>query len=166
MTSEERREYQTVVMGALLRNIGLLLEQSEFAGKVAGQDSQTSLNLVEAWREEFARCLDVDLLQAIIYHRPGSGGASETFREEAIINERHRVLVTLVRQAENLASGEGVKRIKEFREFQVNALVPIFNSIRLLSDDEPPTGHLPITALSRLTLEPAIFSQPPLCQHE
>lgn len=162
MTSEERREYQTVVMGALLHNIRPLLERSEFAEKVTGRYSQASSSLVDAWREEFARCLDVDLLKAIVHHPPESEKASETFREEAITHERHRVLATLVSQAENLALGEGVKRIKELRKFQLNPLVPVFNSIRLLSDDEPPTGHLPFAALGRLTHEPAIFSQPGL----
>lgn len=118
--------------------------------------------MVETWREEFARCLDVDLLHVIVHQRPGSEKASGTFREEVIVDERLRVLVTLVSQAENLASGQHVKHLKESREFGLGAVMPVFNSIRLLRDDEPPTGHLPFASLSSLTCEPPIFSEPRL----
>lgn len=157
MTPEQRIEYQTVVLGALLYDFGKYLQTGELEPTATLRPPQPGWNFVAAWRDKFARCTNADLLETLARCRHESASFPHTFQIDAIVDARHRALARLVCHAHKLASGQREERYGEAKGFHPTALIPVFSRVWLLGDKHQPSGYLTPAELGRLTEEPPIF---------
>lgn len=162
MTPEERVEYQTVVLGALLYDVWRYLQASELEPTTMSESPQCGWNFVAAWRDKFARCTNADLLEVLVQRRHETHHPNTLFKMDATTDPHHRALVRLVCQAHRLASGQPEGHYDEAKGFHLPALIPIFSRIRLLGDEHQPSGSLRPIGLRGLSEEPPIFPHPPL----
>jgi len=84
MNPHQRREYQTVVLGALLHDIGKYLQRGQFGGKVAGQHPQVGAVFISAWQDDFARCVDAGLLRTLVQRHHESQHFPEALRVDPL----------------------------------------------------------------------------------
>lgn len=132
MTPEERVEYQTVVLGALLYDVWRYLQASELEPTTMSESPQCGWNFVAAWRDKFARCTNADLLEVLVQRRHETHHPNTLFKMDATTDPHHRALVRLVCQAHRLASGQPEGHYDEAKGFHLPALIPIFSRIRYL----------------------------------
>jgi CRISPR-associated protein Csm1 len=159
---EQQREYRTVILGALLHDIGKYLQRGDFGGVVAGQHPQVGAVFVNAWHDYFDRCVDANLLRTLVQRHHESHHFPESLRVDALTDPRTRALARLVSRADNLASSERAPRepSQSYRPFRTTGLAPIFNQIELTAPHTPPPHHFhqePLTATDEA--EPPIFAR-------
>jgi CRISPR-associated protein Csm1 len=64
MMEFNRREYQTVILAALLHDIGKMLQRGSFGLlDTKGQHPQVSSDFVSAFKDYFSSFVDIDLLK-------------------------------------------------------------------------------------------------------
>lgn len=157
MTKEE----QTVILGALLHDIGKYLQRGDFGElRVKGQHPQVGADFVSAWRDDFARCVDADLLRTIVQRHHESRHFADDLRVDTVSDPHTRALARLVSRADNLASSERAPRATEqsFQPFRTTALAPIFDRVELTQAHTPPPRHFRQQVLMSTDKEPPIFA--------
>jgi CRISPR-associated protein Csm1 len=160
MSPSQQREYETVILGALLHDIGKYLQRGDFGGRVSGQHPQVGATFVSAWQAEFGRCVDVTLLRTLVQRHHESTAFREGLRVDEIADEHTRALARLVSRADNLSSSERGERAAKYQQFRTTALAPVFHRIQLLRTPGPSQSHLPHGAIRDLEGEPPIFPRP------
>src|SRR5262249_28170940 len=130
MTPEQEREYHTVLLAGLLHDIGKYFQRGEFGGLVSGQHPQVGANFVKAWHDDFARCVDAELLHTLVQRHHESPAFREGLRVDDITDPHTRTLARLVSRADNLASSERAERATSFQDFRTTALAPVFHRVR------------------------------------
>jgi CRISPR-associated protein Csm1 len=159
MSPEQQREYRTVVLGALLHDIGKYFQRGAFGGMVTGQHPQVGALFVGAGHEDFARCVDADLLRTLVQRHHESHHFPEALRVDGLTDPRTRALARLVSRADNLASSERAPRHPDsgYQPFRTTALAPIFDRIELTTDHSPAPRHFRQEPLTATRHEPPIF---------
>lgn len=156
MTNEE----QTVVLGALLQGLEeyLLSQRAAIAGTGA-QPSDTSLLTAG---EQFSRCVDVNLLRALLGPDDTQGGAPATAETDEVDDQRTAALRSLVNQARRLAASDSESSANETPTQSADAvlLAPIFDHLELLQPYAPPRRYFVLQALTSTEQKPPFFSQP------
>jgi CRISPR-associated protein Csm1 len=160
VSPSQQREYETVVLGALLHDIGKYLQRGDFGGRVAGQHPQVGATFVSAWQEEFGRCADVALLRTLVQRHHESAAFREGLRVDDISDDHTRALARLVSRADNLSSSERGGRAATYQQFRTTALAPVFHRVQLLHAPALPASHLPHAGIRDLEDEPPIFPRP------
>ena len=100
-------EYQTVVLAALLHDVGRFLKQGTLDGiDTTGSYPQVSANFVSTFADCFSKVADVPLLKTLVQrHHEGAGWPPE-LRVQDITDEHTRALARLVAKADRLSSAE------------------------------------------------------------
>ena len=160
MTPEQRREYRTVILGALLHDIGKYLQRGDFGGMVAGQHPQVGAVFVNAWREEFSRCVDADLLRTLVQRHHESHHFPQSLQVDALSDPHLRALARLVSRADNLASSERAPRDETmpYQPFRTTGLAPVFDRVEMSWPLTPAPRHFRQRPLTDTSEEPPIFA--------
>lgn len=137
MSEINQREYQTVVLAALLHDVGKMLQRGSFGSlDTKGQHPQVSSDFVSAFKDFFSRFVDFDLFQALVqrHHENPSH-----FKENLLCQnapEEYKALSYLVSGADNYSSSERGEKAETYQDFKTTPLVSIFSRISL--NKEPP----------------------------
>ncbi len=160
MSPSQQREYETIILGALLHDIGKYLQRGGYGGRVVGQHPQVGATFVSAWQEEFGRCVNVTLLRTLVQRHHESAAFHEGQRVDDISDEHTRALARLVSRADNLSSSERGGRAAIYQQFRTTAMAPVFHRVQLLHTSTPSQSHLPHAPIRDLEGEPPIFPRP------
>jgi CRISPR-associated protein Csm1 len=156
MTHEE----QTVVLSALLQGLEeyLLSQRAAIAGTGA---PPSDISLLTA-SNQFSRCVDVNLLRALL----GADATQENVPETATIDElndqRTAALRSLVHQSRHLAASDSESGVTETQTSSAGGglLSPIFDHLELLQPYAPARRYLVPQALTSTEKMPPFFAQP------
>jgi len=132
----ELREHQATVLAALVRGLKALLPDGA--------------EPVDDWRDNFARCVDVELLRALVRPRRPDQRATAPSQADDAGDRRRHALARLIDVAYALASGEPVagESGPQARQPLVAGVVPVLDRVELTKPHVPPTRYF---ALRRLT---------------
>lgn len=151
-------EYRTVVLAALLHDIGKFLQRGSFGSlNVEGRHPEVSSRFISAYRSLFEQVSDATLLKTLVqrHHEHPS------FRPDLSVQDlplgRARTLAYLISTADNLSSSERGGRSEQFQDFKATPLVSVFGKVSLCGDKKATILRyhpLPLTDTSSLN---AIF---------
>src|SRR3972149_8013195 len=132
MNDFNKREYQTIVLGALLHDVGKMLQRGSFGSlDTKGQHPQVSSDFVSAFRDFFSRFLDFDLLKTLVQHHHEN---PVSFKGGLLCQnapEEYRALSYLVSRADNYSSSERGEKAELYQDLKATPLVSIFSRIKL-----------------------------------
>lgn len=138
---DSKREFRTIQLGALLHDVGKLLQRGDFGSSlnVSGKHPEVSARFIGLYREAFARWVDVDLLQSLVqrHHEDRRFFPPELLAQEAPVEVRH--LCLLVSQADNYSSAER-EETQSRSDFKTTPLASVFSRIQL-GPSTPPRPH-------------------------
>ncbi|HZX48670.1 MAG TPA: HD domain-containing protein, partial [Nitrospirota bacterium] len=128
----DQREYQTVVLAALLHDVGKMLQRGSFGSlDTKGQHPQVSSDFVSAFRDFFSRFLDFYLLKTLVQHHHEN---PVSFKGGLLCQnapEEYRALSYLVSRADNYSSSERGEKAELYQDFKATPLVSIFSHLEL-----------------------------------
>ncbi|MBI4847718.1 MAG: type III-A CRISPR-associated protein Cas10/Csm1 [Nitrospirae bacterium] len=129
MKDFNQKEYQTVILGALLHDVGKMLQRGNFRSlDTKGKHPQVSSVFVSAFKDFFSRFVDVDLLQTLVQrHHEDSRLGENLICQNA--PEKYRALSYLVSRADNYSSSERGEKAEDYQDFKSVPLVSIFSRI-------------------------------------
>ncbi len=131
MTNFNQREYQTVILGALLHDVGKMLQRGSFGSlNTEGKHPQVSSNFVSAFKDFFSRFVDFDLLKTLVQrHHEDTRLGDELICQNA--PKEYRALSYLVSHADNYSSSERGEKSEDYQDFKLTPLVAPFSRIKL-----------------------------------
>lgn len=139
MTDFNQKEYQAVILGALLHDVGKMLQRGSFGSlDTKGQHPQVSSDFVSAFKDFFSQFVDADLLRNLVQRHH----ENPSFKDDLLCQnapEEYRALSYLVSRADNYSSSERGKRSDDYQDYKETPMMSIFSRIKL--DKEPPKSH-------------------------
>ncbi|GBD96680.1 MAG TPA: type III-A CRISPR-associated protein Cas10/Csm1 [Nitrospirae bacterium] len=126
-----QKEYQTVILGALLHDVGKLLQKGTFPGlRTEGKHPQVSANFISAFDDFFTSYTDIELLKTLVQrHHEYSGMGDDLTCKNA--PQIYRAFSYLVSRADNYSSSERGGKSKEYQDYKLTPLVSVFSRVRL-----------------------------------
>jgi len=155
----DQLEYQTVVLAALLHDIGKFLQRGSF-GKldISGKHPQVSANFISAFGEYFSQVADLPLLKTLVQRHHESPQFSSELQVKTISDQHIRSLAYLVSKADNLSSAERGEHSEEGQGYKTTPLMSVLERLNHETD-----GHLTLRyharALSEVASLDAIFPE-------
>ncbi|MEW6141535.1 MAG: type III-A CRISPR-associated protein Cas10/Csm1 [Chloroflexota bacterium] len=119
----DTREYQTVILGALLHDIGKLIGRSDVPLLDRMKHPAHSAVFISAHPEVFSATTDVDLLKTLVQRHHESPHFPEDLKVQGLPLGRERALAMLVSRADNLSSGE--REDKHSQGIKLYKIVPL-----------------------------------------
>jgi len=122
----DRKEYQTVILGSLLHDIGKFLQRGSFTELDNVKHPKRSGEFISAFKSLFTEITDTDLLQTLAerHHEHPS------FRPELSVQDlpegRSRILAHLVSLADNLSSSERGDKSVTYQDYKATPLSSVF----------------------------------------
>jgi len=131
-------EYQTVVLAALLHDVGKLLGRGSFAILDKGQHPRFSADFISAFGDIFADAADVSLLKELVqrHHETPQHFGSE-FLVQEIADSHVRTLATLVSKADNLSSSERGTRSEQWQDYRETPLASVLERLNQVDHHTP-----------------------------
>ncbi len=131
-------EYQTIVLAALLHDIGKLLGRGRFSLLDKGQHPKYSTEFVGAFSEIYSHVSDVPLLRELVqrHHESKQHFASE-FLVQGIKDEHIRTLATLVSKADNLSSSERGSSSEQWQDYKETPLASVLERVNRIGRESP-----------------------------
>jgi len=152
MTSEEK----TVLLAVLLQGLVEYFQPSEPAlAPATERKPQTGFDFFAAWQNDFARCVDADLLQTLVRLYQENRLSSAPTPESA--NPHTRNLLALLRSADHLASPERSDGAVH-QASRVAGLAPVFDCIELINAHSPVPRYYPAKPLRATDETPPFFA--------
>lgn len=127
-----RREYETVILGALLHDIGKMLQRGSFGSlDTKGQHPFVSATFVSAFSSFFSRYVDYKLLLNLVqrHHEDPCNFAPDLLCQNAL--DSFKPLCYLVSRADNYSSSERGEKADHYQDFKATPLTSVFSSINL-----------------------------------
>ncbi|KWT94954.1 type III-A CRISPR-associated protein Cas10/Csm1 [Candidatus Magnetominusculus xianensis] len=126
-----QREYQTVLLGALLHDVGKMLQRGSFGElDTTGKHPLVSSHFVSAFNSFFSRITTFQLLQNIVQRHHEDPRLGEDMICQNAPDE-YKALCYLVSRADNYSSSERGKNAEDYRKFKSVPLVSIFSRINI-----------------------------------
>ncbi|MBM3216465.1 type III-A CRISPR-associated protein Cas10/Csm1 [Candidatus Poribacteria bacterium] len=167
MDGDTQRQYQTVVLGALLHDVGKYIHRARdasIAAATSGTHQRVGARFVSEYQEYFARCADVDLLADMVQHHHSPSDVTDSAR---------RLLVELVQQADHIASTDREQRTGERWSWRTTAVAPLLRRVRFTDTDVPADleMHVPVSCLGETNangtmVEPPVLPLPGRCTEQ
>jgi hypothetical protein len=96
-TNEMTKEEQTVILAALLHGVERLFKRVEpKISQAAKTASPIGAGFFAAWRDEFAHCVDDDLLQMLVQNQYDDKSSIDVARGDPSIDPHIRALMRLI----------------------------------------------------------------------
>ncbi|MBI3583950.1 MAG: type III-A CRISPR-associated protein Cas10/Csm1 [Nitrospinae bacterium] len=135
MNEKQKREYYTVILGALLHDVGKMLQRGSFGSlDTKGQHPQVSSDFVSAFKEFFSKFVDFDLFKTLVQRHHED---PRYFKENLLCQnapEEYKALSYLVSRADNYSSSERGEKAETYQDFKATPMVSIFSRIKLNKD--------------------------------
>lgn len=155
------RVERTVWLASLLRHVAKCFRRGALAESAAqDQGSETSADFVRAWQPLFARCVDADLLQALVEsHTDNAVAPTENVRVAGISDSQLRALEAILGHAETLASGGRQEPPSSDDHPRLTRLASVFDHVQLCEPGPSGRSYLPHGEIGNLQTEPRIFPE-------
>ncbi|MBI4333803.1 MAG: type III-A CRISPR-associated protein Cas10/Csm1 [Chloroflexi bacterium] len=123
-------KYQTVVLAALLHDIGKLLQRGDF-GKldIKGKHPQVSADFVSAYSSVLGKVVDADLLKTLVQHHHESRHFPTDLRVDGVQDPEVRCLASLVSLADNFSASERGERSEQWQDFKFTPLMSVMERV-------------------------------------
>lgn len=132
MADFNQREYQTVILAALLHDVGKMLQRGSFGSlDTSGKHPQVSSVFVGAFKEFFSEFIDFELFQTLVKRHHED---QRNFDEDLLCQnapEQYMPLSFLVSRADNYSSSERGKKAEIYQDFKRTPLVSVLSRIKL-----------------------------------
>src|SRR4030042_705955 len=126
-----QKEYQAVVLGALLHDVGKLLQRGSFGSlDTKGQHPRVSSDFASAFKDFFSQFVDADLLRNLVQRHH----ENPFFKDDLLCQnapEKYGDLSYLVSRADNYSSSERGKRSDDYQDYKETPMMSIFSRIKL-----------------------------------
>ena len=134
----ERKEYQTVVLAALLHDVGKFLGRSQPQLLEKDQHPKFSADFVSAFSEVFSQVSDVSLLHDLVQHQHKDKRSSTAdFLVQTIEDKHARTLATLVSIADTLSSSEQGEAAEQGQDYWKTPLTSALERLNRVGDYPP-----------------------------
>ncbi|MDY7019636.1 MAG: type III-A CRISPR-associated protein Cas10/Csm1, partial [Chloroflexota bacterium] len=131
------REYQTVILAALLHDIGKLIHRGKFLHLDKGQHPKFSADFVKINKDVFAPTADVELLEELVLkHHEDKQHFPQELLVQSIKDDHARMLATLVSKADNLSSSERGNRNEQWQDYKTTPLASVLERLGQEADKE------------------------------
>src|SRR4030066_2224429 len=126
MEKFNQREYQIVILGALVHDVGKMLQRGSFGSlDTGGKHPKVSSNFVSAFKEFFSKFVDFDLFQTLVQrHHEDLRLGDELICQNA--PNDFKSLSYLVSRADNYSSAERGEKTEDYQDFKLTPLVSAF----------------------------------------
>ncbi|MGQ9595696.1 MAG: type III-A CRISPR-associated protein Cas10/Csm1, partial [Anaerolineae bacterium] len=133
----DAREFQTVVLAALLHDVGKLLQRGSFGAlDVKGPHPQVSADFVSAFRPLFESVADTDVLATLVRrHHENESRFARDLLVQGIEDPHVRTLASLVSLSDNLSSSERGQRTEQWQDFKFVPLAPVLPRLRTVGGE-------------------------------
>lgn len=136
MAEFNQREYQTVVLAALLHDVGKMLQRGSFGSlDTGGKHPQVSSKFVSAFRDFFSGFVDFDLLQTLVQRHHEDPRLGDDLICQNAPND-YKPFSFLTSRADNYSASERGEKSEDYQDFKLTPLVSAFSRIKL--DKEVP----------------------------
>ena len=159
MNEAQEREYHTVILGALLHDVGKYLQRSRGTTWGKGKHPRVSVNFIDDWKEKFDQCTEGDLLKILAQRHHESQKFEDELNVNSIKDDHIRTLARLVSKADNMASFERALDKGKSQHYRTTPLATVFHHIQLTKTKPDPPHYINITSLENLNIEPPILSK-------
>ena len=131
MEGFNEREYQTIILGAMLHDVGKLLQRGSFGSlNTKGKHPQVSSYFVNSFKDFFSKFVDFDLLQTIVQrHHEDPRLGEDLICQNA--PDGYKALSYMASRADNYSSSERGEKAEVYQDFKSVPLVSIFSRIKL-----------------------------------
>lgn len=157
-----QKEYHTVILGALLHDIGKFLQKGDFGHsiRIEGKHPEVSENFVKAFKDYFVHTTDTDLLCTLVkkHHEDSSRYPKDLLVQEA--ERRVRPLAYLVSCADNYSASERGPIAETYRGYKTTPLTCIFSRVQISNENlvpKPSNYKYKLNMLNPLTAFPVDF---------
>jgi CRISPR-associated protein Csm1 len=157
--SRSDKEYQTVILAALLHDIGKLIQRGSFALNVEGKHPEVSARFVAAFGQLFDDVANKELLRTLVQKHHENPEFPLELRVDSIQEPRTRALAYIVSRADSLSSAErGKKKGEEFRDYKRTPLAPVLERLSLQGEEKEPRRNYHPCALASVKELKDVFS--------
>ena len=158
----KNHEYQTVVLAALLHDIGKLLGRGSFKQLDKGQHPKFSADFISAFEDVFSEICDASLLHTLVKrHHESKQSFDPEFLVQEISDEHTRALATLVSKADNLSSSERGGPSEQWQDYKEVPLASVIERVNRVESEAPKLRYHPRSLHSKNSLDgifPATFA--------
>ena len=124
------QEYQTVVLAALLHDIGKLTQRGKFLNLDKGQHPKFSADFIRANQQVFNASTDVAILEELVSkHHENSHHFPPEMLVQSIGDDHIRALATLVSKADNLSSSERGENSEQWQGYKLTPLSSVLERL-------------------------------------
>ena len=125
------REYQTVVLAALLHDIGKLINRGKFPELDKGQHPVFSAQFIKAHSALFSGVADAVLLeQLVLAHHEDKLHFPQELLVQSIKDNHVRALASLVSRADNLSSSERGRKSEQWQDYKTTPLACVLERVQ------------------------------------
>lgn len=125
-------EFRTVVLAALLHDIGKFLQRGSFGSlDTKGKHPQVSGVFISAYESLFAEVADVSLLKTLVERHHEHPSFRPDLSVQDLPQGQTRALAYLISQADNLSSSERGEAQDQYQDFKTTPLAPVFGRVTL-----------------------------------
>lgn len=136
MSGFNQREYQTVVLGALLHDVGKMLQRGSFGSlDTGGKHPQVTSKFASAFRDFYSGFAGFDLLQTLVQRHHEDPRLGDDLICQNAPND-YKPFSFLVSRADNYSASERGEKSEDYQDFKLTPLVSAFSRIKL--DKEGP----------------------------
>jgi len=132
MSEFNQREYQTVILAAVLHDVGKMLQRGSFGAlDTSGKHPKVSSVFVGAFKEFFSRFVDFELFQTLVQRHHED---QRNFDEDLLCQtapEQYKPLSFLVSRADNYSSSERGRKTDAYQDFKKTPLVSVLSRTKL-----------------------------------
>lgn len=130
---DEEKEYQTVILAALLHDIGKLLQRGSFFGSldIKGKHPQVSSDFISAYYGLFNKVVDAELLKTLVQHHHENPNFPQSLRVDGISDHKIRKLATLISMADNFSASERGERSEQWQDFKFTPLASVIQRVQI-----------------------------------
>jgi CRISPR-associated protein Csm1 len=142
-------EYQTVILAALLHDIGKFLQRGSLSLSIKEKHPEVSARFVAAFRQLFAEVADPELLKTLVQkHHEDARAFPTELRVDSISEPRTLALAYIISRADNLSSAERGKQENGFRDYKRTPLASVLPRLSFRGEEKKPQRNYHPCALS------------------